>query len=168
LARGRAARRGLRGPRLLERLAARQAIAEEAGPFRSDLLVQAIEDKDKHSLERSDDSEENKEDGDDDVLRHEEHQIAEDPREADRDEDREVDPELLLAIALVRLGGSRERLVDLADDEEEEDGVRADDEQAWDEERQEARQIVRDPALRAASIRDGSIFLRCTDTDAKA
>jgi len=158
----------LSGPRLLQTLAARDAIAQQASPFRRHFLVHTVEQEDKESLKRGKDGKEDEEDGDDDVFRDEEHEVTKDPRESDGDVNGDVDSEFLLTISLVRFRGSSERLVDLSSDEEEEDSVGRDDQQSRDEEGQESRQIVDDPALSLSSVRDGAVILSRSHTNAKA
>jgi hypothetical protein len=67
------------GERLLQRFAAWKAFSEETSPFSCDLLVHAVEKEDEKALKRSGDGEEDEEDGDDDILRNQEHQITKDP-----------------------------------------------------------------------------------------
>jgi len=119
-------------------------------------------------LKGSGDGEEDQEDGDDNVLRNEEHEVTKDPRESNGDVDGHVDSQLLLSVSLVRLGGARKCLVDLSSDEEEEDSVGGDDEESGDEEGQETSQVVQDPALSSVSVCDGTIFYCSTNTNTES
>jgi len=122
-------------------------MAEETSPFGSDLLVDAVEEEDEESLQRSEDGEEDLENGDDVCVGHQEHEVTEHPGETDRNIDGDIDAEFLLAIALVGFGGSGQGLVDFTTNEEEEDTVRGDDDETGDEEAQETEEIAGDPAL---------------------
>jgi len=58
--------------------------------------------------------------------------------------------------------------VDLTSDEEEQDSIGADDEEARNEERQEASQVVSDPALRCICRNNRAIFLSRSHTNNEA
>jgi len=168
VARSRSSRRSLGGPRLLEALAARNALAKQTSPLCRHLLVDAIKQENEESLEGGDNGEENKEDSDNYILRDQEHQVSKHPRQPDGDIDGDVDSELLLSIALVGFGSSGQGFVDLSTNKEEEDSVRGDDQQPGNEESQEAGKIVSDPALRLLSVSDGAILFGRDHTNAEA
>jgi len=158
----------LGGPRFLQRFAARNAISEKSRPFRGNLLVHAIEQEDKESLKRSGNGEEDQENGDDDVLRNEEHKVSEHPRESDGNVNGQIDSQFLLFVSLIGFGGSCEGFVNFSSDEEEEDSVGGDDEESRNEEGHETGKIVGNPALRRASSRNSSIILSRTHTNAES
>jgi len=54
-------------------------MTEKTGPFGGNLLVDAVEQEDEETLQRSEDSEENLEDGDDVGVGHQEHKVSEHP-----------------------------------------------------------------------------------------
>jgi len=138
---------GLGGERFFEALASWDAFTKEASPSSSHLLVDAIEQPDEESLQRSEDGEEDLETGDNVSIGHQEHQITEDPGETDGDIDGDIDAEFLLAITLIGLRSTSESFVNFSTDEEEKDTVRGDDDETGDEEAEESPQIRNDPAL---------------------
>jgi hypothetical protein len=128
-------------------LATGEANSKESSPFGGNLLVNTVEHEDEHSLQGSEDGEENQEDGDHNGLRDEEHKVSEHPGQTDGDINRDVDSEFLLSVSLIRLGSTGESLVDFTSNEEEENTIGRDDEKTRDEESHESGQIIRDPAL---------------------
>jgi len=72
----------------------------------------------------------------------EHHQEAKDPRQTNRNEDGDVDSELLAFLALIGLGCRRQCLVNLSRDEEEEDRIGGDDDQSRQEEECKDKDVV--------------------------
>jgi len=103
--------------------APRDDLSEQTRPLGGHFLVEAVEYEDEGSLEWSGDREEYIENNDDVLLWYQVLKVTEYPRETDRDVYGDVHPEFLLPVPLVRFRGSRECLVDLSADEEEEDTV---------------------------------------------
>jgi len=146
----RASRASGRATRIQSRLkstAAREADAKQATVACRNLLVHAVRQEDEEALKRRDDREHEEEDSRSDVVRNDVHQVAENPRQTNRDEDREVDAEFLLTVALIALWCAGQRLVNLAANEEEQNGIRRQDDEARQEEGQEASQIADNVAI---------------------
>jgi len=79
-------------------------------------------------------------------LWNKEHEVTEDPRKTNGDVDGNVDTELLLSVALIGLGCTRECFVDFTTNEEEKNSIGRDDNKSGDEEGQETEEIRVDVA----------------------
>jgi len=100
-------------------------------------------------------------------FRDEEHQVTKDPRKTDRHVDRNINPEFFLSIALIRLGGAGESLVDFSTDEEEQYPVTREDDKARDKESHKTREVVINKTLSFCSVSNGPVVLRSSDSDDK-
>lgn len=97
--------------------------AKETGPLKGHLRVHAVEQEDQNALRGCHDVEDDEEEKSRSFAGDQNFDVTEDPRQTQRDENGDVDSELLLAIPLVRLRSSGEGFCDFSSDEEEKDGV---------------------------------------------
>jgi len=101
-----------------------------------------------------------------DLLWNRRFDVAKDPAHTDRHEDGQINAEFLFAIALIGLGRTSERFLDLSSDEKEENDVDRDDDDAWHEESTKRHVRIDDIANSfGAAGRDGSVFLESSDNN---